>query len=215
MKPLKQYRQIKPVIFVAVTLLVTLYSSVAWSESNPQKKTVYGESQTVGLSGDEDSTMVPKYSRGSQASSKPSASRVAPRPVARPSYTPPRVSRPVNQPRYNAPRTSRPPTQPSRTTVRTQPTRRTVPTSVRTPPNRTPPTSVVRTPPTRTPPTRTPPTSVVRTPPTSVVRTPPNRYSSYFSCKDTANTNSCYSSTRSVGWSNPPSTRPFSSSSRP
>ncbi len=122
MKPLKQYWHIKPVIFVAVTLLVTLYSAVAWSESNPQEKTVSGESQTVGLSGDEDSTMVPKYSRSGQGSSRPSASRVAPRPVSRPSYTPPRVSRPVSQPRYTAPRTTRPATQPSRTTVRTQPT---------------------------------------------------------------------------------------------
>ncbi len=135
MKALKQNLYIKVAFFVSVMVVGTWYSGPAWSDSNSQEKTVTTISETAGQSQDDDSSMVPKYGRGGGVS-RASSPRVAPRPVSRPSYSPPRVSRPVSQPRYTAPRVSRP-TTPSRTSVRTQPTRTT--SIVRTQPIRTTP----------------------------------------------------------------------------
>lgn len=125
MKALKQNWYIKLAIWVAVPLIATWYSAPARSEFNSQEKADSKISETVGLSNNDDSSMVPKYGRGGgggRGCSRASAPRVAPRPV----------SRPVSQPRYTAPRVSRTATQRSRTSVRTQPTRAT--TAVRTQP---------------------------------------------------------------------------------
>ncbi|MFH0958503.1 MAG: hypothetical protein V1897_07340 [Pseudomonadota bacterium] len=186
MKFLKQNRYIELTLFVAVTAIVVWCSAPAWSDSNFQEKTVSTTSEAPGLSNNDDSPMVPNYGRGGGGGgrmSRPSAPRVAPRPVSRPSYSAPRVSRPVSQPRYTAPRVSRPATTPSRTSVRTQPTRPTTPTSLRTQPVRPTTSSTVRTQPVRPttpissvgrhPITPTTPTGsgLVRRPPSSVTST--------------------------------------------
>ena len=157
MKALKENGYINSAILVAVTLIVMLCSLPAWSDSTSQQNAISSGSKTSDVSGDDDSSMVPKYGRGG-GGARASAPRVAPRPVSRPSYSAPRVSRPVSQPRYTAPRVSRTATQPSRTSVRTQPTRST--SAVRTQPTRpTTPTSV------RTQPVRPTTSSAVRTQP--------------------------------------------------
>ena len=146
LKALKENGYINSAILVAVTLIVMLCPLPAWSDSTSQQNAISSGSKTSDVSGDDDSSMVPKYGRGG-GGSRASAPRVAPRPVSRPSYSAPRVSRPT--------------TTPSRTNVRTQPTRTTTPISnVRTQSTRTnTPISNVRTQSTRT----TTPISNVRT----------------------------------------------------